>query len=85
MRATRKRLCSALLAAYVLFSLYAAYSVFLRPRRPPASRSGARQPRLGRAPEMLLCPHPAAARGAAYVASWRRRQLAKPFGLVGVS
>ncbi|XP_030404711.1 ribitol-5-phosphate xylosyltransferase 1 isoform X2 [Gopherus evgoodei] len=48
MRATRKRLCSALLAAYVLFSLYAAYSVFLRPRRPPASRSGARQPRLGR-------------------------------------
>ncbi|KAH1185751.1 hypothetical protein KIL84_018500 [Mauremys mutica] len=48
MRATRKRLCSALLAAYVLFSLYAAYSVFLRPRRPPASRGGPRQPRLGR-------------------------------------
>ncbi|XP_043349985.1 ribitol-5-phosphate xylosyltransferase 1 isoform X5 [Dermochelys coriacea] len=44
MRATRKRLCSALLAAYLLFSLYAAYSVFLRPRRPPASRGGPRQP-----------------------------------------
>uniref|UniRef100_A0A8C0H9X4 Uncharacterized protein n=1 Tax=Chelonoidis abingdonii TaxID=106734 RepID=A0A8C0H9X4_CHEAB len=48
MRATRKRLCSALLAGYVLFSLYAAYSVFLRPRRPPASRGGPRQLRLGR-------------------------------------
>ncbi|XP_043404474.1 ribitol-5-phosphate xylosyltransferase 1 isoform X3 [Chelonia mydas] len=45
MRATRKRLCSALLAAYLLFSLYAAYSVFLRPRRPPASRSGPRRQR----------------------------------------
>uniref|UniRef100_A0A674JL20 Ribitol xylosyltransferase 1 n=1 Tax=Terrapene triunguis TaxID=2587831 RepID=A0A674JL20_9SAUR len=48
MRATRKRLCSALLAAYLLFSLYAAYSVFLRPRRSSASRGGPRQPRLGR-------------------------------------
>ncbi|CAM4472431.1 unnamed protein product [Lepidochelys olivacea] len=45
MRATRKRLCSALLAAYLLFSLYAAYSVFLRPRRPPASRGGPRRQR----------------------------------------
>ncbi|KAG6925414.1 ribitol-5-phosphate xylosyltransferase 1, partial [Chelydra serpentina] len=48
MRATRKRLCSALLAAYLLFSLYAAYSVFLRPRRPPASRGGPRQQRHSR-------------------------------------
>ncbi|XP_005303234.1 ribitol-5-phosphate xylosyltransferase 1 isoform X2 [Chrysemys picta bellii] len=48
MRATRKRLCSALLAAYLLFSLYAAYSVFLRPRRSSASRGGPRPPRLGR-------------------------------------
>uniref|UniRef100_A0A8C8S366 Uncharacterized protein n=1 Tax=Pelusios castaneus TaxID=367368 RepID=A0A8C8S366_9SAUR len=38
MRATRKRLCSTLLAAYSLFSLYAAYRVFLRPRRSPAPR-----------------------------------------------
>ncbi|OXB67473.1 hypothetical protein ASZ78_006804 [Callipepla squamata] len=38
MRGARRRLCSALLVAYGLFSLYAAYTVFLRPRRPPASR-----------------------------------------------
>ncbi|KAH0616641.1 hypothetical protein JD844_027915 [Phrynosoma platyrhinos] len=43
MRLTRKRACSALLAAYLLFSLYAAYSVFLKPRRPPASRGGRRE------------------------------------------
>ncbi|KAJ7418872.1 transmembrane protein 5 [Willisornis vidua] len=38
MRGTRRRLCSALLLAYVLFSLYAAYTVFLRPRRSAAPR-----------------------------------------------
>ncbi|KAM9293776.1 ribitol-5-phosphate xylosyltransferase 1 isoform 2-T2 [Morus bassanus] len=38
MRAARKRLCSALVLAYGLFSLYAAYTVFLRPRRPAAAR-----------------------------------------------
>uniref|UniRef100_A0A8D0GYP6 Uncharacterized protein n=1 Tax=Sphenodon punctatus TaxID=8508 RepID=A0A8D0GYP6_SPHPU len=43
MRVTRKRLCSALLAAYSLFSLYAAYSVFFKPRRPTASRGGHRE------------------------------------------
>ncbi|KAL9853145.1 ribitol-5-phosphate xylosyltransferase 1 [Geothlypis trichas] len=39
MRGARRRLCSALIVAYGLFSLYAAYSVFLRPRRPTAPRS----------------------------------------------
>ncbi|XP_034259576.1 ribitol-5-phosphate xylosyltransferase 1 isoform X3 [Pantherophis guttatus] len=43
MRLTRKRLCSALLVAYLFFSLYAAYSVFLKPRRPAASRAGKRE------------------------------------------
>ncbi|XP_062990013.1 ribitol-5-phosphate xylosyltransferase 1 [Elgaria multicarinata webbii] len=43
MRLTRKRLCSALLVAYLLFSLYAAYNVFLKPRRPAASRAGQRE------------------------------------------
>uniref|UniRef100_A0A6B2F9A2 Exostosin GT47 domain-containing protein n=1 Tax=Bothriechis nubestris TaxID=1766655 RepID=A0A6B2F9A2_9SAUR len=43
MRLTRKRFCSALLAAYLVFSLYAAYSVFLKPRRPAASRPGQRE------------------------------------------
>ncbi|XP_070803184.1 ribitol-5-phosphate xylosyltransferase 1 isoform X4 [Pituophis catenifer annectens] len=43
MRLTRKRLCSALLVAYLVFSLYAAYSVFLKPRRPAASRAGKRE------------------------------------------
>ncbi|XP_075284284.1 ribitol-5-phosphate xylosyltransferase 1 isoform X1 [Opisthocomus hoazin] len=38
MRGARKRLCSALIVAYGLFSLYAAYTVFLRPRRPTAPR-----------------------------------------------
>ncbi|NWZ21145.1 RXLT1 xylosyltransferase, partial [Asarcornis scutulata] len=38
MRGARRRLCSALLLAYGLFSLYAAYTVFLRPRRPAAPR-----------------------------------------------
>ncbi|XP_053261707.1 ribitol-5-phosphate xylosyltransferase 1 isoform X1 [Podarcis raffonei] len=48
MRLTRKRLCSALLAAYLLFSLYAAYSVFLKPRRPAASRAAAPREKQGR-------------------------------------
>ncbi|XP_064557923.1 ribitol-5-phosphate xylosyltransferase 1 isoform X2 [Zonotrichia leucophrys gambelii] len=39
MRGARRRLCSALIVAYGLFSLYAAYTVFLRPRRPAAPRS----------------------------------------------
>ncbi|XP_026556019.1 ribitol-5-phosphate xylosyltransferase 1 isoform X3 [Pseudonaja textilis] len=43
MRLTQKRLCSALLVAYLVFSLYAAYSVFLKPRRPAASRAGQRE------------------------------------------
>ncbi|XP_039198151.1 ribitol-5-phosphate xylosyltransferase 1 isoform X3 [Crotalus tigris] len=43
MRLTRKRFCSALLAAYLVFSLYAAYSVFLKPRRSVASRPGQRE------------------------------------------
>ncbi|XP_053108087.1 ribitol-5-phosphate xylosyltransferase 1 [Hemicordylus capensis] len=43
MRLTRKRFCSALLATYLLFSLYAAYSVFLKPRRPAASRAGKKE------------------------------------------
>ncbi|XP_054844939.1 ribitol-5-phosphate xylosyltransferase 1 [Eublepharis macularius] len=47
MRLTRKRLCSALLAAYLLFSLYAAYCVFLKPRRAAASRASQRE-KLGR-------------------------------------
>ncbi|TRZ19002.1 hypothetical protein HGM15179_008134 [Zosterops borbonicus] len=38
MRGARRRLCSALIVAYGLFSLYAAYSVFLRPRRAAAPR-----------------------------------------------
>ncbi|XP_072718868.1 ribitol-5-phosphate xylosyltransferase 1 isoform X1 [Ciconia boyciana] len=38
MRGARKRLCSALIVAYGLFSLYAAYTVFLRPRRPASPR-----------------------------------------------
>ncbi|PKU48521.1 transmembrane protein 5 isoform x1 [Limosa lapponica baueri] len=38
MRGARKRLCSALIVAYGLFSLYAAYTVFLRPRRTAAPR-----------------------------------------------
>ncbi|XP_056197065.1 ribitol-5-phosphate xylosyltransferase 1 isoform X2 [Falco biarmicus] len=38
MRGSRKRLCSALIVAYGLFSLYAAYTVFLRPRRLAAPR-----------------------------------------------
>lgn len=42
---TRKRLCSALGAAYALFSLYAAYSVFLRPRRAGGGRAGPRERR----------------------------------------
>ncbi|KAL8222425.1 UNVERIFIED_CONTAM: Ribitol-5-phosphate xylosyltransferase 1 [Gekko kuhli] len=41
MRLTRKRLCSALLGAYLLFSLYAAYCVFLKPRRSPAPPAAA--------------------------------------------
>ncbi|XP_014451331.2 ribitol-5-phosphate xylosyltransferase 1 [Alligator mississippiensis] len=45
MRVTRKRLCSALGAAYALFSLYAAYSVFLRPRRAGGGRAGPRERR----------------------------------------
>ncbi|XP_068790526.1 ribitol-5-phosphate xylosyltransferase 1 isoform X1 [Struthio camelus] len=43
MRGARRRLCSALLVAYGLFSLYAAYSLFLRPRRP--ARRDRRGPR----------------------------------------
>ncbi|XP_044279032.1 ribitol-5-phosphate xylosyltransferase 1 isoform X2 [Varanus komodoensis] len=43
MRLTRKRLCSALLVAYLLFSFYAAYSVFLKPRRPTAFRAAQRE------------------------------------------
>ncbi|XP_048357147.1 ribitol-5-phosphate xylosyltransferase 1 [Sphaerodactylus townsendi] len=43
MRLTRKRICSALLAAYLLFSLYAAYCVFLKPRRSTASRVSQRE------------------------------------------
>ncbi|XP_077194798.1 ribitol-5-phosphate xylosyltransferase 1 isoform X2 [Paroedura picta] len=43
MRLTRKRLCSALLGAYLLFSLYAAYCVFLKPRRSAASRPSQRE------------------------------------------
>uniref|UniRef100_A0A8D0DRR6 Ribitol xylosyltransferase 1 n=1 Tax=Salvator merianae TaxID=96440 RepID=A0A8D0DRR6_SALMN len=43
MRVTRKRFCSALLAAYLLFSLYAAYSVFLKPRRSNSSRAGPKE------------------------------------------
>ncbi|XP_032078040.1 ribitol-5-phosphate xylosyltransferase 1 [Thamnophis elegans] len=43
MRLTRKRLCFVLLVAYLVFSLYAAYSVFLKPRRPAASRAGQRE------------------------------------------
>ncbi|NXV42099.1 RXLT1 xylosyltransferase, partial [Uria aalge] len=38
MRGARKRLCSALIVAYGLFSFYAAYTVFLRPRRTAAPR-----------------------------------------------
>ncbi|XP_017677683.1 PREDICTED: transmembrane protein 5 isoform X1 [Lepidothrix coronata] len=38
MRGARRRLCSALILAYGLFSLYAAYTVFLRPRRSAAPR-----------------------------------------------
>ncbi|KAJ7411465.1 transmembrane protein 5 [Pitangus sulphuratus] len=38
MRGARRRLCSALILAYALFSLYAAYTVFLRPRRSAAPR-----------------------------------------------
>ncbi|XP_042325968.1 ribitol-5-phosphate xylosyltransferase 1 [Sceloporus undulatus] len=53
MRLTRKRACSALLGAYLLFSLYAAYSVFLKPRRPPAPRTGLRE-RPGRAEHAAL-------------------------------
>ncbi|NXG44272.1 RXLT1 xylosyltransferase, partial [Psilopogon haemacephalus] len=49
MRGARKRLCSALLVAYGLFSLYAAYSVFLRPRRPSALRPSQRDRRGPRA------------------------------------
>lgn len=43
MRLTRKRFCSALLAAYLLFSLYAAYCVFVKPRHPVAPRAGQRE------------------------------------------
>ncbi|XP_060633518.2 ribitol-5-phosphate xylosyltransferase 1 [Anolis sagrei] len=53
MRLTRKRVCSALLAAYLLFSLYAAYSVFLKPRRPVASRAGQKE-KQGRADHAAL-------------------------------
>lgn len=44
MRLTRKRLCSCLIALYCLFSLYAAYHVFLgrRPRPPAATSRGLR-------------------------------------------
>ncbi|NXY85326.1 RXLT1 xylosyltransferase, partial [Alcedo cyanopectus] len=38
MRSARKRLCSALIVAYGLFSFYAAYTVFLRPRRSAVPR-----------------------------------------------
>ncbi|KAJ6651402.1 hypothetical protein lerEdw1_020975 [Lerista edwardsae] len=53
MRLTRKRFCSALLAAYLLFSLYAAYCVFLKPRRPVAPRAGQRE-RQGRGEHAVL-------------------------------
>ncbi|XP_013915359.1 PREDICTED: transmembrane protein 5 isoform X2 [Thamnophis sirtalis] len=43
MRLTRKRLCFVLVVVYLVFSLYAAYSVFLKPRRPAASRAGQRE------------------------------------------
>uniref|UniRef100_A0A6J0T305 Ribitol-5-phosphate xylosyltransferase 1 n=1 Tax=Pogona vitticeps TaxID=103695 RepID=A0A6J0T305_9SAUR len=53
MRLTRKRLCSAALVAYLLFSLYAAYSVFLKPRRPATSRT-ARREKQGRGGHTVL-------------------------------
>ncbi|XP_070611722.1 ribitol-5-phosphate xylosyltransferase 1 isoform X2 [Erythrolamprus reginae] len=43
MQLTRKRLCSVLLVAYLFFSLYAAYNVFLKPRPPASPRAGQRE------------------------------------------